>query len=348
MTLLTRNDNGIFCPDGDFYIDPWRPVARALITHAHADHARRGMGAYLATEPSVPILRSRLGSDIAVEGVAWGERRLLGGISVSFHPAGHVPGSAQIRVERGGEVWVVTGDFKRQFDPIVPPFEPVRCHTLISESTFGLPIFSWESRESVFDDMARWIGDAHRLGEVPVVLCYALGKAQSIFHALTARGVRVLAHGAIAQLTTLMQQHRELFSPLAALPPIERVTRDREKITSSPVVVLAPPSVMGSRWLSSLGTVSVANASGWMALRGVRRRGGFDRGFVLSDHADFAGLLNTVRESGAEQVYFTHGYSEIMARYLTERGTPSTSLDVEAYEGEGGDGEVVLSEESHA
>lgn len=315
--LLSFTDRGICCPAGDFHIDPWRPVARAIITHAHADHARAGHGAYLATPQAAPVLRQRLGA-IAVQELEYGAALDIGGVEVSLHPAGHVPGSAQIRLAHRGEVWVVSGDYKREDDGLSPPFEPLRCHAFISECTFGLPLFRWAPQEAVLGDIARWWAGAAAEGRTALLGAYALGKAQRLMAGLARLGALpgpILTHGAVEGVTAVLRAQG------LALPATQQVTRDTPDALHKGALVIAPPSALSAPWARRFGPdASRALVSGWMALRGVRRRRGFERGFILSDHADWPALNATIAETGAERIFVTHGYTEIFARWLSEQG----------------------------
>lgn len=311
MTLITVRPEGLYCEAGEFYIDPWRPVDMALITHAHSDHARSGSSHYRATRISEGILRKRLGEAIDLQGVEYGEPFKLGSTWVSFHPAGHVLGSAQIRVERGDEVWVVSGDYKRGDDPTCAPFEVVPCDRFITEATFGLPIYRWASGEEIARQIYDWWqGDVERPS---LLFCYAFGKAQRILGELKKFTDRpVYVHGAIHVLTEIYRQRGvEMVTTLPAseLPKGYKFQGD---------LVLAPPSAHRSTWMKRFTQPQTAFASGWMAVRGARRRRGYERGFVLSDHADWTGLVNTALQTGAKQVYVTHGQSDVLSRYLTE------------------------------
>ncbi|MGG6239487.1 ligase-associated DNA damage response exonuclease [Nodosilinea sp. AN01ver1] len=327
MALITVRPEGLYCEKGDFYIDPWRSVQTALITHAHSDHARSGSVQYLATAQSEGILRRRLGGDIQLRGLTYGDRIKLGETWVSFHPAGHVLGSAQIRVEHKDEVWVVSGDYKRCADPSCAPFEVVPCDTFITEATFGLPIYRWESgAETVRRIYDWWQADPERPS---ILFCYAFGKAQRVLSELTKLTDRpVYVHGAIHVLTEIYREQGVAMVPTictSEMPSSHRYTGD---------LVLAPPSGHRSSWMKRFKHPQTAFASGWMAVRGARRRRGYERGFVLSDHADWPGLIQTVKDTGAKTVYVTHGQSDVVSRYLQE------SLNLEAmplktlYEGE--------------
>ncbi len=324
--VLTFTERGIYCPAGDFYIDPWRPVPRALITHGHADHSRDGMGSYLATHAALPVMRHRLG-EISAEGIAFGEVREIGGARVSFHPAGHVPGSAQIRVEAGGEVWVVSGDYKVIDDGFSEPFEPVRCHHFITESTFGLPVFRWQPQARVAAEINLWWRSCRDAGKVAFLGAYALGKAQRLLSMLDPEIGPILCHTAVENTNAVLRDQG------LRLPETIRADADLDPKAHPGALVLSPPSALGSRWARKFGPQESAFASGWMALRGVRRRRAGDRGFVISDHADWHGLLWAIRETGAENIYVTHGYTDTFTRYLSEQGWQAQVVPTQ-FEGE--------------
>jgi putative mRNA 3-end processing factor len=320
--LLRLTPQGLHCPAAGAWIDPWRPVPRALITHAHADHARPGCGEYWAIGASETILRQRLGSGISLLPVDYGQTLRLGDARVSFHSAGHVLGSAQIRLEAGGESWLVSGDYKRCSDPSCAPFEPVQADVFITEATFGLPIYRWQSGAAVARQIHSWWQAAP---ERPSLLfAYAFGKAQRLLAELRAIGVtdEVLLHGAVE---ALMPAYREAGVALPPTRPVSAVARG-ESLAGR--LVIAPPSAHRSVWMKRFRLPQTAFVSGWMAVRGARRRRGYERGFVMSDHADWPGLLHSVRQSGARQVYVTHGNSDGLARYLREvEGIAAEPLD---------------------
>ena len=326
--MIERTPEGLYCRAADAWVDPWRPVPRALITHAHADHARPGCGEYWAVASSEGVLRQRLGQDITLHPVQYGEEHWLGQCRVSFHSAGHVLGSAQIRLEVDGEVWVVSGDYKRDADPSCEPFEPVPCDVLITEATFGLPIYRWQTGTEVAEEIrAWWQGDRQRPS---LLFCYAFGKAQRLMAELNAIGVddEVLLHGAVETVT---RHYRAAAVPMTPSRPVSDLPRSD---TLAGRLVLAPPSAHRSSWMRRFRSPQTGFASGWMAVRGARRRRGYERGFVLSDHADWPGLIQTVRQSGARKVYVTHGQSDVLARYLREvEGIEAEPLET-LFEGE--------------
>jgi putative mRNA 3-end processing factor len=320
--MVVVRKEGLYCVPGDFYIDPWRPVERAVITHAHGDHARWGHSHYLASAPSVDILKSRLGADINIDGLAYGERIVHNGVTISLHPAGHVLGSAQVRMECGGEVWVASGDYKVEPDATCAPFEPVRCHSFITESTFGLPIYRWDPQQDVFDDINRWWRANAGQGRTSILYAYAFGKAQRLLSGLDPSIGPIVCHGAVEPLNRVYREGG------VALPPT-RLVSETDKAGLKHALVLAPPSASGSPWTKRFGDYSDAFASGWMLLRGARRRRGVDRGFVLSDHADWPGLMDAIRATGAEQVIVTHGSIPVMVRWLRQIGLDAKAFDTE-------------------
>jgi putative mRNA 3-end processing factor len=323
--LVCLRPEGLYCPAGDFHIDPWRPVERAVITHAHGDHARPGHARYLAAAASERVLRARLGA-ITLQSVEYGESVALAGTRVSLHPAGHVLGSAQVRIEHGGRVWVVSGDYKLAPDPTCAAFEPLRCDVFITESTFGLPIYRWPAAGDVIAEVNRWWADNAEAGRVSVLFCYAFGKAQRILAGVDPSIGPLLVHGAVEPLNRAYRESG------VALPATRLVSDVTDKADLRGALVLAPPSAQGTPWLKRFGEYSDAFASGWMQLRGTRRRRALDRGFVLSDHADWPGLMTAIGATGAARVIVTHGQVPVMVRWLREQG-----LDAEAFETEFGE-----------
>ena len=311
--VLEFKPEGIYCPAGDFYVDPWRPVPRALITHGHADHARPGHGQYLATDGAAPVMRHRLG-EITLDTVRYGETRRIGGASVSFHPAGHVPGAAQIRVEVGGEIWVVSGDYKTGADRLSEPFEPIKCHSFITECTFGLPVFKWAPQDQTADEINSWWAANARNGSFSLLGAYSLGKAQRVLSLLDPAIGPILTHGAVENTNAVLHAQG------LPLPDTIHVTPDLRPADSPGALVVAPPGALSSTWARRFKPAATGFASGWMRLRGVRRRRALDRGFALSDHADWDGLNSAIAATGAENIYVTHGYTEIFARWLSEQG----------------------------
>jgi putative mRNA 3-end processing factor len=322
MDLIVQRPEGLYCPAGDFYIDPWRPVSRAVITHAHADHARTGHQHYLAAAPAKHVLTSRLGA-VNLQCLDYGEAVYINGVRVSLHPAGHVVGSAQVRLEQGGHVWVASGDYKLQAEPTCAAFEPVRCDTFITESTFGLPVYRWPPQAQIFAGINAWWSANAAQGLASVLYCYSFGKAQRIAAGVDASIGPLICHGATQ---ALMHAYR---ASGVDLPPTCLVTEVTDKDLLRRALVLAPPSAAGSAWLKRFADYKDAFASGWMTLRGARRRRAVDRGFALSDHADWPGLQSAVAATGAQQVIVTHGYVSVMVRHLQEQGLQARAFATE-------------------
>lgn len=355
--LIKVGDAGLECPAGGFHVDPWRPVPLAVVTHAHSDHATPGSTRYLCAASGAGVLRRRLGASAVIEAIPEGQSLRLGGVDVSLHPAGHVRGSAQVRVASASEVWVVSGDYKREPDPTCAPFEVVPCDVFITEATFALPIYRWRPTAEVVAEIVEWWRQAAASGRVAVVFCYALGKAQRLLAELSlASGTPrdwAWVHGSVEPLvaayrdegvemlrTRLVGDGTEPRVGDAQAPAPARRRRGalgEEDLAGS--LVIAPPSAAGTPWMRRFGPpsmVETAFVSGWMRVRGVRRRRGYDRGFVLSDHADWPGLMRTIRQCGARRVLATHGSSEVLARALREQGLESEPIRTRYVGEEGG------------
>jgi len=323
MQLIEFTNKGLYVPPANVYIDPWKPVDHAFITHGHADHSRYGMKKYVATHAAVPVIKHRLGSHNNISGLAYGEEMTVNGVKFSFHPAGHIIGSAQIRVEYKGEVWVASGDYKVEQDGISEPFEPVRCHTFITESTFGLPVFKWQPQAEVIADINDWWRQNKESGRVSILAAYSLGKAQRVINSVDASIGKIFTHGAVENVNEVLR---------AQGAPVAETTRVQQSLKYEDYqrgLVIAPPSAIDSSWSKKFKDYSSAVASGWMAMRGPRRRRSADRGFVLSDHADWDGLLSAIQATEASRVFVTHGYSDIFSRYLTEIGYEAGEVKTE-------------------
>ncbi len=314
MTVLQETPLGLYCAAGDFYVDPWKPVARAIITHAHSDHARSGCQSYLAARSGSAILRMRLGRQAHISFIDYNQTQTIGAARVSLHPAGHMTGSAQVRIEVDGQVWVVSGDYKLQHDPTCSTFEPVRCHTFITESTFGLPIYRWDAPEIVVDQIHQWWRGNQSAGRASVLLGYTIGKAQRLLASLDDTIGPIYAHGAVFNAC---HAYRDCG---VRLPELHHVMQAPAKNNWSQALIVAPPSALGSTWLRRFGDVSTAMASGWMRVRGIRRRRAVDRGFVMSDHVDWQDLMLAIEQTGAENVWVTHGYTSQVVQTLQSRG----------------------------
>lgn len=323
--LLVFNENGIYCQLADVYLDPWKPVKKAVITHGHADHSRWGHQAYITHHSNVPIIKHRLG-DINVTGKEWGKTFIINGVSFSLHPAGHIIGSSQVRVAYKGEVWVFSGDYKTEDDGVAVPYEPIKCDTFITECTFGLPAFKWTSQVEVMNNINTWWAENKADGNTSVLFGYSLGKAQRLLKHLDPNIGKIYTHGAIENMTNVIR-------PAMSFPETTLITRDTKKEDLKGSMVLAPPSTHGSPWIRKMVPYVTGSASGWMAFRGARRRRAIDKGFVLSDHCDWDGLLESISATGAQKVICTHGYTDIFSRYLREKGYDARTEKTQ-YEGE--------------
>ena len=325
--LIEFTDKGLFCRRGGFYIDPWRPVERAVITHGHSDHARFGSGYYLCHTDTKPILQLRLGDNV-YETLPYNQVKTIGDVQVSLHPAGHIIGSAQVRIECDGEVWVVSGDYKTENDGISGEFEPVKCHTFISESTFGLPIYKWEPQQKIYDNIRQWITENQADGAASVLIAYSLGKAQRVLDAVKDMGLPIFVHGAIWNV------HETLTNAGWKLPVVQRVMPDMPKDTFKNSIIIAPPSADSTPWMKRFQPHATGICSGWMQVRGNVRRRNADAGFSLSDHADWPGLISAVKATGATKVFVTHGFQSAFSRFLTENGIEAGEVKTEYGEDE--------------
>lgn len=323
--LLIFNDKGIYCEKADVYLDPWKPVDKAIISHGHADHSRWGHKKYITHHTNVPIIKHRLG-DITVSGVAYGETFTINNVTFSLHPAGHIIGSSQIRVAHKGEVWVFSGDYKLEDDGVAVPYEPVRCHTFITECTFGLPAFKWVDQKQVFDDINSWWAANQAQGQTSVLFGYSLGKAQRLLKHLDPSIGEIFTHGAIENMTQVIR-------PMLDFPETKLITRETSKEMLKGNMVLAPPSAHGSSWIRKMVPYVTGSASGWMTFRGARRRRAIDKGFVLSDHCDWESLLTAIKATEATKIIATHGYTDIFSKYLRELGYDARTEQTQ-YEGE--------------
>lgn len=327
---LEINKNGIYCPSGDFYIDPWKPVDKAVITHGHSDHARWGSKKYIAHTDCRPVLKLRLGDDINLETLDYGKSKTVNGVKVSLHPAGHIIGSAQVRIEYKGYVSVVSGDYKLEDDNLSEPFELLKCNTFITESTFGLPVYKWEPQEKIFEDINGWWQKNRERNICSVLFAYSLGKAQRILRNIDSSIGEIFAHGAVINV------NKALVNYGIKLPDTAKADKTVEKRRYRKALVIAPPSAHGSPWLKKMQPYTTAIASGWMNIRGNKRRRAIDSGFVISDHADWDGLNKVISGTEAEKVYVTHGYKDVMVKWLCENGINAKALATE-FESETGE-----------
>jgi len=327
MQLIEFRDKGLYVPEADVYIDPWKPVDKAFITHGHSDHARYGSKSYITTHSALPVIKHRLGSHINARGVEYGEEINVNGVKFSFHPAGHIIGSAQIRVEYKGEVWVASGDYKVEPDGVSEAFESVKCHAYITESTFGLPVFKWKPQDVVMDEINAWWQGNKEEGRVSIIAAYSLGKAQRIINNVDHSIGKIFTHGAVENVNEVIRRQG------VDLKETTRVVQGQKPSLYGGSLVIAPPTAVDSAWSEKFRDFSSGVASGWVATRGTRKWRVSDRGFVLSDHADWDGLLTAIKASEAEKVYVTHGYTDLFSKYLKSIGYYSAVVNTE-YTGE--------------
>lgn len=320
--MLKFTSSGIYCEPGDFYIDPWRPVERAIITHGHSDHAKYGMKFYLCHNYSVPILKSRLGENIHVQGMGYNDPLYINQVKVTLHPAGHILGSAQVRMEYQGRVTVVSGDYKIQNDGLSTPFESVRCHEFITESTFGLPIYNWKSVNGINEELRSWVMHNQAGGKTSVFVGYSLGKAQRIMKALEGLG-ELHVHYAIAKLNEAYE------SVGITLPKYTTMDLRLGVKELDQKIVIVPPSLFDNPTVRKIPNMAYAICSGWMHVRGARRWRSADAGFAMSDHADWYGLLDAIKATGAEKIFVTHGQTAVFSKYLNELGIESYEVKTE-------------------
>ena len=329
QALLCPSPAGLYCPPGDFYIDPTRPVDRAVITHGHSDHARAGHGAVLATPQTLAIMAERYGEDFAgaTEACAYGQTVTRGPVEVTLVPAGHVLGSAQAVVRWKGLTMVVSGDYKRRRDPTCPPFEPVACDVFITEATFGLPVFRHPPDHGEIARLLRSVAQfpdrSHLVG------AYALGKAQRVIRLLREAGwdQTLYVHGALERLNRLYQDHGIDLGPLA---PATIGT----KADFAGQIVIAPPSALQDRWSRRFPDPVGAFASGWMQVRARARQRGVELPLVISDHADWDELIATVDELRPGELWITHGREEALARWADLHGVTAKALALVGYDEE--------------
>lgn len=327
MSLIEFKKEGIYCPQADTYIDPWRVVKRAIITHGHSDHARAGSKFYLTHKDNLPVIRHRLGK-IRAEGMEYGENTILNGVKISLHPAGHIFGSSQVRLEYKGEIWVISGDYKLGNDNVSVPFEAVKCHSFITESTFGLPVYHWKPQDEVINQIHSWWRENQAEGLNSVLVAYSLGKAQRLIANLDESIGKIFVHGAVDQINKVLEDR------IQKLKVTRKATTEFDKKVHRGSLVITPSAGLGTPWMRKFEPFSLAMASGWMSLRGARRWRSADRGFVISDHADWEQLNTAVKETGAENIYVTHGYTLQFSKWLEDQGLNAQVVQTEFEAGE--------------
>jgi len=324
---LRPDPNGLFCEPGGFYVDPARPVSRALITHGHSDHARFGHEAYLATPETVEVMKLRLGQNQNYTATRYHETHNINGVSVRFIPAGHILGSAQIVLEWQGQRIVASGDYKRSLDPTCAPFEPVPCDVFITEATFALPVFCHEPAEKeaarLLASIAQNPDRNHLLG------VYGLGKAQRVISLLRQQGFdrTIWLHGALVELCKLYER---LGVKLGDMRPVSDV--DAKNLKGE--LILCPPSATDDRWATKFGNSITSFASGWMRVRARARQRGAELPLIISDHADWPELLKTIEDVQAPEIWVTHGRDDALVHQLTLMGRKAQALALIGFEDE--------------
>ncbi len=325
--LIQFTKRGLYVSQADVYIDPWQKVKRALITHGHADHAHPGMDHYLCTHSAKPVLQHRLGHKAKIDSVKYGETTTINGVKFSFYPAGHIIGSAQIKVEYKDEIWVVSGDYKTENDGLSEAFDSVRCHTFITESTFGMPVYKWKPQAEIFAEINDWWKQNKSIGKTSVLTGYSLGKAQRLLQGLDPSIGKVYTHVSIENTNQIIRKQGYKLNDTI------KISNHQNAADYAGNIVICPPTATGNPWMKNLGNVSTGRTSGWMTVPGAGRKRKEDRGFALSDHADWTGLIQAIESCEAENIFVTHGYSKIFSRYLTEKGYNAAEVKTE-YEGE--------------
>ena len=339
MGLIKFTSKGIYCKQGDFYIDPWKPVDLAVTTHGHADHVKWGNKAYLCHDLTKSILQQRLGADLHIETLPYNKEISINGVKVSLFPAGHVIGSAQIRLEYKGEICVISGDYIVEYDGISTEFEPVKCHTFVSESTFGLPIYKWQPQQQIFDQIGAWVTDNQERGKTSVLVAYSLGKAQRLIKNLAGHSP-IYVHNSIENLNEGFRKAG------VELPDTIRITPEIKKETLQQGIVIVPPALAEGRWIKNLQSAATGVCSGWMQVRASRRWRSADAGFALSDHTDWPGLLSAINDTGAEKVFVTHGFTATFSKYLNEIGIASEEVKTQYGNEEEEEEKEILAKES--
>lgn len=319
--LIELTPSGLFCSAGDFYIDPQLPVRRAIITHAHTDHAKPGSDAYLTSRSGKPLVQQRVGLRAKVESIEFGEEIEMRGVKVSLHPAGHILGSAQVRVEYKGEIWVASGDYKLESDATCETFEHVKCHTFITESTFAKPTYKWKSQQEIFNQINDWWQMNALWGTTSVVAAYSLGKAQRVLAGLDPNIGPIIVYPTVEKF---LPAYKAAGIALPEILPFndETIAAYKDK---KPMIV-APPQFGRIDAERKFGPVSTAFASGWMSKGGLHSKI-HDRGFGLSDHADWQGLLTAIKETGAENIFVMHGFVNTLVNYLCSMGWNASTFE---------------------
>ena len=308
--LIKYTSSGLYCELADLWIDPNKPVKRAIITHAHMDHFTFGCEEYISTYETAIILKERIGKGINIKTYDFCEDFKINGINFSLHPSGHILGSSQIKLTLADEKWLITGDFKRQRDETCKEYEKVKTDFIISESTFGLPIFKWDEPQNTATDITKWVNSSQE--KTSILFCYSLGKAQRLLNEISKTNFKnkIYTHSTIHKMNNC---YKKLGVEVIDTRKFDQ-KKNNEDLKGS--LILLPPSLNKNSFIKNFKEIQTGFASGWMSIRARRKRSGYDKGFAISDHADWEAILNTIKESKAKNVFFHHGDSEALNRYL--------------------------------
>ena len=312
QNLISQKSQGLYCESANIWIDPYKPVEKAIITHAHSDHFTNGCREYICSIETGLLLKKRFGNNINLKTVEYDKKFLINGINFSLHPSGHILGSSQIKIMTDSETWLITSDFKRQKDKTCKSYERLKTDFLICESTFGLPIFNWESTNKIIDKITKWVNQSE--DSTSILFCYSLGKAQRLLSELNSQNFKnIYVHKSINNINTI---YKNLGIELEEAKIFDN---NLEINNLKDCLLLLPPSLNNQNFLKKFKRFQTGFASGWMSIRALKKRSGFDKGFTISDHADWNGLIKTIKESEAKRVFLNHGDGESLANFLRDK-----------------------------
>ena len=312
QNLISQKSQGLYCESANIWIDPYKSVEKAIITHAHSDHFTNGCREYICSIETGLLLKKRFGNNINLKTVEYDKKFLINGINFSLHPSGHILGSSQIKIMTDSETWLITSDFKRQKDKTCKSYERLKTDFLICESTFGLPIFNWESTNKIIDKITKWVNQSE--DSTSILFCYSLGKAQRLLSELNRQNFKnIYVHKSINNINTI---YKNLGIELEEAKIFDN---NLEINNLKDCLLLLPPSLNNQNFLKKFKRFQTGFASGWMSIRALKKRSGFDKGFTISDHADWNGLIKTIKESEAKRVFLNHGDGESLANFLRDK-----------------------------
>ena len=312
QNLILQKSQGLYCEPANVWIDPYKPVEKAIITHAHSDHFTNGCREYICSIETGLLLRKRFGNNINLKTFDYDKNFFINGINFSLHPSGHILGSSQIKINAGSEVWLITGDLKRQKDKTCRSYKKLKTDFLICESTFALPIFNWESTQKIIDNITKWVFQNE--DSTSILFCYSLGKAQRLLSELITQNLKnIYVHKSINNMNIIYKKLG------IELEEAKLFNNDIEINNIKNSLLLLPPSLNNRNFLKKFNRVQTGFASGWMSIRALKKRSGYDKGFTISDHADWKGLIKTIRESEAKRVFLNHGEGEYLANFLRDK-----------------------------